>query len=416
MIKIKNISLNNYNQFQENLQLNFTYPKGHKKEGKSLDKICIIGQSSTGKTSLLNLIKNLVSKEFSNTPKTIEDKKVTINYEKSGKFAKHTLINFPAYSVENIKKLNYEDIIDYKAVSLSNIIDFENSDPKQHWYPIQKEITEYQRKAINKRAEFSKKIEKIDINKFKDEYHNFMADFDKWKKENKNPLTELQEFLKPILEKFYLKIKTEPDNINEIKFIPIENLKEDKQGNRQEIQTKFLSTGTQQILARAVPLFALKPKNTIILIDEPENSLYPDIQKKFIDFITQETWNNKKDNCQFIFATHSPTIASSFDPWEIIELKFDKQGKVYQEKYYEGERHIDNYKFYPKYLRWDSIYFRIFDIEEDGDELRIKELNKFAKLNVIIKKMEKKQKTNSKEYKNLINERNKLGKKLDWRY
>ncbi|MEK8015262.1 MAG: hypothetical protein VSS75_000235 [Candidatus Parabeggiatoa sp.] len=37
-----------------------TYPKGHKKEGMPLNKICFIGQSGTGKTSLLNIVKTIL--------------------------------------------------------------------------------------------------------------------------------------------------------------------------------------------------------------------------------------------------------------------------------------------------------------------------------------------------------------------
>lgn len=59
-MKIKKIKLNDYNQF-EGLEIGLTYPNGHEKEGKPLDKVCIIGQSGTGKTSLLRLIKWFVS-------------------------------------------------------------------------------------------------------------------------------------------------------------------------------------------------------------------------------------------------------------------------------------------------------------------------------------------------------------------
>jgi ABC-type lipoprotein export system ATPase subunit len=33
-----------------------TYPEGHEKAGQPLDKVCFIGQSGTGKTSLLKII------------------------------------------------------------------------------------------------------------------------------------------------------------------------------------------------------------------------------------------------------------------------------------------------------------------------------------------------------------------------
>ena len=47
-MKICSLNIVNYKQFKD-LKLDLTYPLGHKKEGKPLDKICIIGQSGTGK-------------------------------------------------------------------------------------------------------------------------------------------------------------------------------------------------------------------------------------------------------------------------------------------------------------------------------------------------------------------------------
>ena len=55
-MKIEQLEIKNYMQFKD-LKLDLTYPKGHKKEGEPLDKICIIGQSGTGKTNLLEIIK-----------------------------------------------------------------------------------------------------------------------------------------------------------------------------------------------------------------------------------------------------------------------------------------------------------------------------------------------------------------------
>ena len=56
-MRITQLHLDNFQQFNQ-LSLNFTYPEGHEKAGQPLDKICFIGQSGTGKTTLLNLIQN----------------------------------------------------------------------------------------------------------------------------------------------------------------------------------------------------------------------------------------------------------------------------------------------------------------------------------------------------------------------
>ncbi len=220
---------------------------------------------------------------------------------------------------------------------------------------------------------------------------------------------ELNKLLKPLLEPLYLKIKENTESLEDLNFIPIASIKNDN-----VIPTKYLSSGTKQILVKTVPLFYIKPENSIILIDEPENSLYPDVQKNFIEFIVKETWHEKA-NCQFFFATHSPTIASSFDPWEIFELKFDENtGKVEIENYLKSkERDVNNYKFYPKYLRWDSILTKIFDLERDGALEREQSLEELAYLDekiIYLKENNKKD-----ELEKTVKKYKKIADKLAWK-
>ena len=47
-MKLTKIVLKDYNQFKD-VEIDLTYPKGHRKEGQPLDKVCIIGQSGSGK-------------------------------------------------------------------------------------------------------------------------------------------------------------------------------------------------------------------------------------------------------------------------------------------------------------------------------------------------------------------------------
>ncbi len=417
--KIRQITLKNYNQFTENLIIDLTYPAGHKKAGQPMEKVCFIGQSGTGKTSILELIKGLFINDKTKIPNA-NFQSVYLEYQFYDYETDISLINIPTDSVVNINRLNSKDILEYKSEKLSPIVDFETEDPKKHWYPILKNIAEYQIKAVKYSSELGYQItkyknSKISLNNAIDKYNEKIGKL----KEKNNSLENLNEFLKPIFSKFNIRIKTEPSDPEEIKFIPIENITFDKDNNEiiTDIQTKFTSSGTKQILARTVPLFSLKPNNALILIDEPENSLYPNVQKEFIDFITQESWHSIKNikNCQFFFATHSPTIASSFDPWEIIELKFNKTGKVEQKLYYEGERNVNNFTIYPKYLDIDSILMRVFDVSDDIYINREEKIDEFADYNIKIRKMEQKDLQNRPEYQELIIKRNELGKKLDWR-
>jgi recombinational DNA repair ATPase RecF len=58
-MKISKLHIDSFRHL-ENLDFDFTYPEDfhdESKRGKPLDKICFIGQSATGKTGLLELIK-----------------------------------------------------------------------------------------------------------------------------------------------------------------------------------------------------------------------------------------------------------------------------------------------------------------------------------------------------------------------
>jgi hypothetical protein len=216
-----------------------------------------------------------------------------------------------------------------------------------------------------------------------------------------------RECLDPILGNIGLRTKTDIDKntILNLGFIELQTL------SGVTVPDGFWSTGTRQLVQTMIPLYQLKPEDAIVLMDEPERSLYPDIQRSIID-----VYVNLAPKCQFFFATHSPIIASAFEPWEIVELKFDNEHKyVYRDLYYEGENHVDNYKYFPQYLRWDSILRHIFELEEEGNEKRIDALEELTEIMSQIKKLKDKSKLDSPKGKKLVEQYLALGVKLDWR-
>ncbi len=93
--------------------------------------------------------------------------------------------------------------------------------------------------------------------------------------------------------------------------------------NWSEVSINNFSTGEKQILFRIWDI--LRNLNqlqwAIILIDEPETSLHPVWQKKFIQFILDIfDWLD----VQIIIATHSPYILQGLKIWESICIKLDK--------------------------------------------------------------------------------------------
>ncbi len=436
--KISKVKLRSYNRFKKNLEIDLTYPLGHKKAGKPLDKVCFIGQSGTGKTTLLNLIKNftflkndkseinLVEKDtveieysyndlnlivYSNQNNQLECK-ISKNKKKQALteyLSKPRLINFPANSVEQFKSYRKNDFTRLDNIDLEGIVDFSETElSKRMWKKILFEIDEYKREELKISLQLSDKLKKgQSLNEIQNEINNFQYNV-------QNPLEKYANFIDPLLQLFNLQIKREinSESINNFGFIEVEH----KIGTKKDFDNTKISLGTHQILEKTASLYNIAPYNSIILIDEPENSLYPDVQKAFIEFITDEKWRDLETNknCQFFFATHSPTIASAFDPWEIVELKINNSGEIELENYLKNalERHIENYKFYPKYLRWDKILTQIFDLPNDGNQERDKKIYELAELEENIKYLKQQGKTE--EVALLFEKFKEIAEKLNW--
>ncbi len=71
-MKVSHIYIKDYHQFKD-FELDLTYPAGHPKAGKPLDKVCIIGQSGTGKTSLLTKLAKPAEKIYYSEANTKSD-------------------------------------------------------------------------------------------------------------------------------------------------------------------------------------------------------------------------------------------------------------------------------------------------------------------------------------------------------
>jgi len=84
-----------------------------------------------------------------------------------------------------------------------------------------------------------------------------------------------------------------------------------------------LSSGEKQLFLRTLAIKMLNPENSIILIDEPELSLHPKWQQRIVDVYKKIGKNN-----QIIIATHSPHILGSVKKENIMLLDKDDEGKI----------------------------------------------------------------------------------------
>ena len=467
-MKITRIELKNFFQFKD-VSIDLTYPKGHEKAGLPLEKICIIGRSGTGKTSLLRLIKWFISRDMRigddlslNVPEggqismdfivgdlnfRLTNNGVDLEYTSFGIHGKdkrkgkgklsftgwekmlfaeiktidNLMINFPTELIsqrsirrkEEVLELSptmkrieriYRESLGKEPVTTfeegikrakqnafrdklkpGQVIDFAIEDVEKTWHLVLKEMREYRAQELLLKDKVSNALEQEPDNVFK--LQKAQEDLEAWRS-YPNPYDRLaDQCLDPLLKKLDLRVKRDInlESILNLGFVQLQT----PEGI--DVPIEYWSTGTWQVVRTIAPLFIIKPSRAVILLDEPERSLYPDLQTTIID-----TYADYARGSQLFFATHSPMIASCFEPWEVIELKFDHDShSVFQELQYKGENHVDHYENYPEYLRWDSILLDIFDLDQEGSKKRTEALLELTELEVQIEKLKKKGLLNS---------------------
>ena len=364
-MKISKLHIDTFRHL-ENLDFDFTYPLDYKdksKAGKPLNKICFIGQSATGKTGLLELIYNYTSNilnleltdgnslrglkdsvknvegevEFIINNEILSLKKGDLSYKKKNyiderkggsvtdlipviykKDVFYFKANIISYKNINLFEKNPIDLMEKYSSELSHIEDwfkykddygilFDEEVEDKVWLFILNEILKYRKSFTQKMSELIHRGLLADTKKL-------ASEFQKWQKDNPNELENFADKFNPILEKLNLEV----DLVNTEYSIPIKNKK-----TEEIIPIQNTSTGTKGLLLSFLPLFKLNTKDAIILIDEPERSLYPDMQMDLMDH-----YQNLAPDAQFIVATHSPFIAASFEPEERFILYFNEDGKV----------------------------------------------------------------------------------------
>ena len=321
-MKIEKVHIKNIKGIKD-LELSF------RKDNEILDVIVLAGVNGSGKTTILESIKDF----FNNK---------NINYDEPKKSNVNLDIFFEDFEKNNIEEAekNCKDKYEHKLQDFFRAL-------KSYEYS-RKNNNEYYDNLIAKRFENPPKIIYVPAeNKFEEiqtysttlsrEYQfiniinsNVIRDIPSYIATRRNYLATIEEDLtmkevtniivneiNSIFDILELDVKLKGFSKDE-KTMPIF---ENSAG--EEFDINDLSSGEKQLFLRTLSIKMLEPKNSIILIDEPELSLHPKWQQRII-----EVYKKIGENNQIIIATHSPHILGSVSNENIFILYRNENRKI----------------------------------------------------------------------------------------
>ncbi|WP_274235960.1 AAA family ATPase [Fusobacterium nucleatum] len=320
-MKIEKVRIKNVKGIKD-LELSF------KKDNKILDLIVLAGVNGSGKTTILEAIKDFFNNKYLNFNKPeksnvnldifFEDfeKKNIKEIEKSSGNYRHKLWEFfnglMLYSFDkNDKNASYE----------IQIARYFKNPPKIIYVPANNSFQEVETETTTLSIEYQF------INTINS---NVIGDIPSYIATRRNYLATIEEDL--TMKEVTNKVVNEINGIFDILELDVKlkGFSKDEKtmpifenSAGEEFDINDLSSGEKQLFLRTLSIKMLEPKNSIILIDEPELSLHPKWQQRII-----EVYKKIGENNQIIVATHSPHILGSVSNENIFILYRNENGKI----------------------------------------------------------------------------------------
>ena len=320
-MKIEKVHIKNVKGIKD-LELSF------RKDDKILDVIVLAGVNGSGKTTILEAIKDFFYNKYLNFNgpeksnvnldiffENFEKNKIE-EAEKSSDNYKHALWNF--FGTLQSYNLYRKNSNDYYRNQIAKRFDIP---PKIIYVPAENKFEEIQTYSttLSKEYEFINTINS-----------NVIRDIPSYIATRRNYLATIEEDL--TMKEITNKVVNEINDIFNILELDVK-LKGFSKDERtmpifensagEEFDINDLSSGEKQLFLRTLSIKMLEPDNSIILIDEPELSLHPKWQQRII-----EVYKNIGKNNQIIVATHSPHILGSVSNENIFILYRNENGKI----------------------------------------------------------------------------------------
>jgi predicted ATP-binding protein involved in virulence len=342
-LKIEKIKISSYKVLQ-NFEIDFT-----DKDGNILNTIVLAGVNGSGKTTVLELIKDSFDLEFRfNTDDDcinfdINDNRDVLNY----------ISIKPKYFDDTNRRSFNSNWTRSLQVSVTPIF-------KKYFELLKSQII-YFKVFENKKEIVISQIKNF-IDLIKDTNEDLTI-----KQANQKAVDEINS----IFDGLDLKTKFKGISKDINRDILFENdIKDD-------IKLDELSTGEQQLFIRALSLKMMDLKDCVILIDEPEISLHPNWQNQILKVYMNIA---KAGNNQLIIATHSPQIISS-TPNEslrvLVKNAKDIEVKSFDKSYGAEIEEVLQDLMGTKYLRTPEIAKQINTM---WDYLNSEDLENFEKI------------------------------------